>query len=76
MGRAMAGRLLEAGHRVQVWNRSRRRVDELTRQGAEAVAGPGQAFGEVLVSMLADDVAVREVVLAPGMLEAARARST
>lgn len=73
MGRAMAARLVNAGHRVRVWNRSRKPVDELTRQGAEAVAAPGQAFGEVLISMLADDTAVREVVLAPGMLEGAPA---
>ncbi len=69
----MAARLLDAGHRVRVWNRSRKPVDELTRSGAEALTEPRQAFGEVLISMLADDVAVREVVLAPGMLEAAPA---
>lgn len=73
MGRGMAARLLDAGHRVWVWNRSRKPVDELTRRGAEALTEPRQAFGEVLISMLADDIAVREVVLAPGMLEAAPA---
>lgn len=71
MGRAMATNLIEAGHRLRVWNRSAGRVEELRRKGAEAAAEPREAFGEVLVSMLADDTAVREVVLASGMLDAA-----
>ena len=73
MGRAMATRLVQAGHRVRVWNRSRTPVEDLTRQGAEAAGEARAAFGDVLISMLADDSAVREVVLAPGMLEAAPA---
>jgi len=73
MGRGMAANLVAAGHRVRVWNRSRAPVEELARRGAEPVAEPHQAFGEVLVSMLADDNAVRDVLLAPGMLEAAPA---
>ena len=59
MGRAMATNLIEAGHRLRVWNRSAGRVEELRRKGAEAAAEPREAFGEVLVSMLADDTAVR-----------------
>jgi 3-hydroxyisobutyrate dehydrogenase-like beta-hydroxyacid dehydrogenase len=71
MGRAMAANLLEAGHQVRVWNRSRQPVEELVRKGAEAVAEPKGAFGEVLISMLADDAAVRNVILGSGMLDAA-----
>ena len=71
MGRAMAANLVAAGHRLRVWNRSRAPVDELVRKGAEAAAEPREAFGEVLLSMLADDRAVREVVLDSGMLDAA-----
>jgi 3-hydroxyisobutyrate dehydrogenase-like beta-hydroxyacid dehydrogenase len=71
MGRAMASNLIEAGHRLRVWNRSPAAVEELRRKGAEAAAEPREAFGEILVSMLADDDAVREVVLASGMLDAA-----
>jgi 3-hydroxyisobutyrate dehydrogenase-like beta-hydroxyacid dehydrogenase len=71
MGRGMAGSLIEAKHRLRVWNRSRAAVEELARKGAEAVAEPREAFGEVLISMLADDVAVREVILGSGTLDRA-----
>jgi 3-hydroxyisobutyrate dehydrogenase-like beta-hydroxyacid dehydrogenase len=65
----MAGNLIQAGHRLRVWNRSLRAAEELARKGAEVVAKPGEAFDEVLISMLADDTAVREVVLGSGMLD-------
>jgi 3-hydroxyisobutyrate dehydrogenase-like beta-hydroxyacid dehydrogenase len=71
MGRAMAANLVEAGHRLRVWNRSRPPVEELARKGAEPVAEPREAFREVVISMLADDGAVRDVVLGSGMLDAA-----
>ena len=71
MGRPMAGNLIQAGHRLRVWNRSPRAAEELARKGAEVVAKPREAFGEVLISMLADDTAVREVVLDSGMLDRA-----
>ena len=67
----MAGNLIQAGHRLRVWNRSPRAAEELARKGAEVVAKPGEAFDEVLISMLADDTAVREVVLDSGMLDRA-----
>jgi 3-hydroxyisobutyrate dehydrogenase-like beta-hydroxyacid dehydrogenase len=67
MGRAMAGRLVAAGHRVRVWNRSRAAVDELVRAGAEAASEAREAFGGVVISMLADDDAVRETILDPGL---------
>ena len=71
MGRPMAGNLIQAGHRLRVWNRSPGAAEELARKGAEVVAKPREAFGEVLISMLADDTAVREVVLDSGMLDRA-----
>ena len=67
----MAGNLIQAGHRLRVWNRSPRAAEELARKGAEVVAKPREAFGEVLISMLADDTAVREVVLDSGMMDRA-----
>ena len=67
----MAGNLIQAGHRLRVWNRSPRAAEELARKGAEVVAKPREAFDEVLISMLADDTAVREVVLDSGMLDRA-----
>jgi 3-hydroxyisobutyrate dehydrogenase-like beta-hydroxyacid dehydrogenase len=67
----MAANLLKAGHHVRVWNRSRAPVDELARQGAEPVREAGLAFGGIVISMLADDDAVREVFLTQGLLESA-----
>jgi 3-hydroxyisobutyrate dehydrogenase-like beta-hydroxyacid dehydrogenase len=41
----MAGNLIEAGHRLRVWNRSRTAAEELGRKGAEVVGQPVEAFG-------------------------------
>jgi 3-hydroxyisobutyrate dehydrogenase-like beta-hydroxyacid dehydrogenase len=72
MGRAVAANLVAAGHRVRVWNRSRPPVEELARRGAEAAATPADAFrGDVAITLLADDAAIREVGLAGPLLEQA-----
>ncbi len=74
MGQAMAINLVKAGHRVRVWNRSRAPVDALAAQGAEPVPEARQAFaGEVVISMLADDAAIRTVILDGGLLDVAPA---
>jgi 3-hydroxyisobutyrate dehydrogenase-like beta-hydroxyacid dehydrogenase len=73
MGRGMAANLIKAGHRVRVWNRSGKPMDELARQGAEPAHDARAAFKGIVFSMLADDDAVREIFLAPGMLDAAPA---
>lgn len=64
MGVALAGRLLDAGHDLSVWNRSQGRADELTARGAtEATSVADAVAGKdfVLVSLTGDD-AVREVL--------------
>jgi 3-hydroxyisobutyrate dehydrogenase-like beta-hydroxyacid dehydrogenase len=62
MGRAMARRLISAGHTVHVWNRSPAPVDDLVSHGAVRADGPGAALATGLVfSMLADDQAVASV---------------
>jgi 3-hydroxyisobutyrate dehydrogenase-like beta-hydroxyacid dehydrogenase len=67
MGQAMARNLLKAGFRVIVFNRTRRRAEELRDEGAEVADSPGAACkGEVVITMLADDDAVEEVVLGSG----------
>jgi 3-hydroxyisobutyrate dehydrogenase-like beta-hydroxyacid dehydrogenase len=71
MGRAMVANLLKAGHHVRVWNRSRAPMDELARQGAEPVEEPRLAFRGVVISMLADDEAVRETILGQRLLDSA-----
>jgi 3-hydroxyisobutyrate dehydrogenase-like beta-hydroxyacid dehydrogenase len=72
MGKAMAANLVKAGHRVCVWNRSPAAVKELVTLGAEAAATPRDlARSEVVITMLADDAAIRAIVLEGGLLEAA-----
>lgn len=64
MGRVMAANLLKAGHRVRVWNRSPDAVQALVEQGAQACGSVVEAFeAGVAVSMLADDAAIREVLI-------------
>ena len=64
MGKAMASRLINAGHRVRVWNRSPGPARELETCGAETAATPRDAvYGNVCISMLADDGAVRDVII-------------
>jgi 3-hydroxyisobutyrate dehydrogenase-like beta-hydroxyacid dehydrogenase len=63
MGRAMAANLLKAGHHVRVWNRSPEPMQALVGQGAQACRGPSEAFqAGVVISMLADDEAIRQVL--------------
>ncbi|WP_417564102.1 NAD(P)-dependent oxidoreductase [Microbacterium sp.] len=63
MGRAMAGRLLEAGHAVTVWNRSRGHADALVAAGASRAATPAEALGaDISFSMLANDEAAEDVL--------------
>jgi 3-hydroxyisobutyrate dehydrogenase-like beta-hydroxyacid dehydrogenase len=63
MGSRIAGRLVNAGYRPRVWNRSRAPVDALVRLGARPAADAREAFqGDVVISMLADDNAVRAVI--------------
>lgn len=62
MGSAMAANLLEAGHEVTVYNRSRPKVDALAAEGARAADSVAQAcHGDAVLTMLADDDAVAAV---------------
>ncbi|EPX56020.1 3-hydroxyisobutyrate dehydrogenase family protein [Cystobacter fuscus DSM 2262] len=65
MGSAMAGHLLKAGHALTVWNRSPDKAAPLVEAGARRVASPAEAAAgaEVVISSLADDAAVEQVVL-------------
>jgi 3-hydroxyisobutyrate dehydrogenase-like beta-hydroxyacid dehydrogenase len=72
MGRVIAGRLIGAGHQVRVWNRSPKAVEKLVAKGAEAAARPADvARADFLVSILANDDAVRSVFIDEGVLDAA-----
>ncbi|GJD62676.1 NAD(P)-dependent oxidoreductase [Methylobacterium frigidaeris] len=72
MGRPMALNLVRAGHRVRVWNRSPQAAEELRTHGAVPVATPAEAFrGDAAVTMLADDAALRAVIVEGGLLDQA-----
>jgi 3-hydroxyisobutyrate dehydrogenase-like beta-hydroxyacid dehydrogenase len=71
MGRGMAANLIEAGHRVAVYNRSRGKVDALVERGATAAGTVAEASNaEVVFTMLADDRAVEDVTFGAGGLVA------
>ena len=65
MGSRVARRLLDAGHRVTVWNRTAAARDGLAAAGAAVASTPAGAVAEaaVVLSMLADDEASRAVWL-------------
>lgn len=64
MGQAIAGRLLDHGHQVTVWNRSPGKAPDLLSRGAREATSPAEAAGaaDVAVVLVRDDDAVRQVV--------------
>ena len=71
MGYPMARLLLRAGHTVAVWNRTAAKAEALHKSdGARVASSPADAaFGaEAVLSMLADDDAVRSTVLGEGRM--------
>jgi len=65
MGAGMAANLIKGGHEVTVWNRTASVAEPLKAQGAKVAASPAEAVqgAEVVHNMLANDAAVREVIL-------------
>lgn len=62
MGSRIARRLLGAGHRVVVWNRTSARAEALREDGAEVAATPAAAAeAGVVLTMLSGPDALREV---------------
>ncbi len=63
MGAPMAARLLQAGHKVYAFNRSRPAVEALAKQGAQPAASAAEAAanGEVVLTALPTMQAVEEV---------------
>jgi 3-hydroxyisobutyrate dehydrogenase-like beta-hydroxyacid dehydrogenase len=72
MGRGMAANLLARGHTLTAYNRSPTKAEALLRDGAKLAKTPADAArGEVVITMLADDHAVEQVVFGEhGILEA------
>ena len=65
MGHGMAGRYLDAGFEVAVWNRSKAKADDLIARGAQWAVSPKEAAlgADAVVTMVADDEASRAVWL-------------
>ena len=75
MGSGMAGRLLSADFPLAVYNRNRERCIPFAGAGAIIAASPGEAASgaQIVLSMVANDVASREVWLGEnGALSGAR----
>ncbi|MGH9124545.1 MAG: NAD(P)-dependent oxidoreductase [Acidimicrobiales bacterium] len=68
MGHAVAGRLLDGGHEVTIWNRTAGRAGDLVARGArEADSVAAASVGaEVVITCLADDPAVAATALGDG----------
>src|SRR4051812_14687802 len=65
MGHGMAGRYLDAGFTVAVWNRSKAKAEDLIARGARWATSPEDAAidADAVVTMVADDEASRAVWL-------------
>ena len=63
MGSRIARRLLEAGHDLVAWNRTAEKAQPLVEAGAVAAATPAEAAAraEVVLTMVADPAALRDV---------------
>jgi len=73
MGKPMALNLLNAGHRLRVWNRSPAPAQELAARGAIVAASPSEAFqGDAVISILSDDETVRHIIVEQALAGAAK----
>jgi 3-hydroxyisobutyrate dehydrogenase len=65
MGHGMAGRYLDAGFTVAVWNRSKAKAQDLIARGARWASSPADAAdgADAIVTMVADDEVSRAVWL-------------
>jgi 3-hydroxyisobutyrate dehydrogenase len=65
MGHGMAGRYLDNGFTVAVWNRSKAKAEDLVARGARWASSPADAANgaDAVVTMVADDAASRAVWL-------------
>src|SRR5262245_1564373 len=68
MGQGMTRRILGAGHDLTVYNRTQDKVSEVAAAGAKVAGSIADACRgqDVVITMVADDSAVKEVTLASG----------
>jgi 3-hydroxyisobutyrate dehydrogenase-like beta-hydroxyacid dehydrogenase len=78
MGSRIAGRLLDAGHRVVVWNRTPERATALVQRGAVGVATPAEAAerAEAVITMVAGPPALIAVTEGTDGIAAAEGSTT
>ena len=70
MGSGMASRLIDSGHQLVVWNRTRAATDAFAARGAAvADAIEDTLTADIVISMLADDAAVQAVWIATGLYQ-------
>ncbi len=80
MGRSMAGHLINAGHRLTIYNRSRDKALPLVEQGATLVDTPAAVSGQcdIVFTMVGYPADVKQVILGdanlPGVLQGFRQR--
>lgn len=77
MGRRLAALLLQANHRVSVWNRSPANAAEVVALGATLHHGVAQAVAasEVIVICVKDYAAANAILLSPGVGAALKGRT-
>jgi len=68
MGSTIARNLIKAGHDLTVYNRTRSRAEAFASLGASVAETPAEAAfdADALITMLADDRAVEDVIFSPG----------
>jgi 3-hydroxyisobutyrate dehydrogenase-like beta-hydroxyacid dehydrogenase len=78
MGSRIAGRFLDGGHRVLVWNRDETKARPLAERGAIPVSNPGGAAreAEFVVTMVASPKALADVTEGPDGIAAGVSAST
>ena len=79
MGERMARRLLDAGHELSVWNRTRSKAERLSAAGARVAATPAEAARgtDWVMTMVRDPAALRAVTGGPeGVLAGLAAGAT
>jgi 3-hydroxyisobutyrate dehydrogenase-like beta-hydroxyacid dehydrogenase len=78
MGSRMAGRLLDSGNRVVVWNRTAAKVEPLVGRGAMPAESPAEAArrADAVITMVAGPAALRAVTEGPHGVAAAAGSAT
>ncbi len=78
MGSRMATLLLKAGYDVTVWNRTTAKTQPLVDQGAHMAQSPSTAVAsaDIVISMVRDDQASREVWIDSGVVASLKPQAT